>query len=68
MLYDMILEDDIEGDFFFDALDNVDSSLDTYGDYTFLVKDPSASFSFIAETNSNNDGELIYCHFSAANV
>lgn len=38
-LYDSVLGDDTEDDFFLDALEEVDSILDAYvnvGDYTFL--------------------------------
>ena len=68
---DTILEDYIDGDFFFDALEDVDSSLDSYadvGDYTFLTKDPYTPLSFPLERTANDHGEHVYCHILGANV
>ena len=70
-LYDTVLEDNIDGDFFFDALEDVDPSLDAYvdvGDYAFSIKDPYTPFSFPGEGTADNHGERIYEHISGANV
>ena len=70
-LYDTVLEDNIDSAFFFDTLEDVDSSLDAYvdvGDYTFLIKDPYTPFSFPGEGTADNHGERIYCHVLGANI
>ena len=50
-MYMTVLENDTDGDFFFDALEGTDSSLDVIktvdvGDYTFSFEDPSQLYSF----------------------
>ena len=70
-LYETVLEDDVAGDFFFDALDEIDCSLDTFvdvGDYTFLVQDPSTPFLTPDQGNADVHGERIYCHVSGASI
>ena len=57
--------------FFFDALEDVDSSLDViktveFGDYTFLYEDPSQPYSISDEGSSAQHGERIYCTTTGA--
>ena len=69
--YDIVLEDNTDGDFFFDALKDVDSSLDAYvdvDDYTFLIKDSYTPFSFPREGTANDHGEHVYCHILGTNA
>ena len=46
-----VMEDDTDGNFFFNALEEIDSNLDVInkvdvGDYTFFFEDPSHPYSF----------------------
>ena len=64
-MYMTFLEDDTDGDFFFDALEEIDSSLDVIktvdvGHYTFSFEDPFQSYSFSDEGSSAQHGERIY--------
>ena len=70
-MYMTVLEDDDDSDFFFDALEDVDSSLDViktvdFGDYTFSYEDPSQTYSFSDEGSSAQHGERIYCTTTSA--
>lgn len=64
--YDLALQDDVNGELYFDALKDIDSDLDKYGryvnvgDFTFSDNDP-LSVSWDPDQGSTHDhGERIY--------
>lgn len=61
--YDSILEYDTEGDFFFDALEDVGLSPDAHidiGDHTFFLEDPFTPFSFLTQgTTDDHDNSFM---------
>ena len=70
-MYMIVMEDDIGGDIFFGALEQIDSSLDVIntvdvGDYIFSFEDPSQLYSFSDEGSSAQHGEHIYCTTTGA--
>lgn len=65
-MFDNVLEDDVNGDYFYTVLENIDSTLDnvapTYvdlDDYTFLNDDPHLPFTFSPEGTTQDHGERI---------
>ena len=71
VVYNSVLQDDTNGDFFYDALEEVDTTLDAYvtvGDYTFSIKDPSSSFFLLNEGTAEAHGGHIYNHVSGAYI
>ena len=62
-MYMTVLEDDTDGSFFFDALEEINSSLDIIktvdvDDYTFSFEDPSQPYSFSDEGFSAQHGSI----------
>ena len=70
-MYETVLEDDTDCHFFFDALEEINSSLDVINtididDYPFSFEDPSNPYSFSNEGSAAQHREYIYCTTTGA--
>ena len=73
--YDSVLQDDVNGELYFDALEDIDSDLDKHpghfinvGDFTFSDNDPLLVYWDPDQGSADAHGERIYWHISGADV
>ena len=73
--YDSVLQDDVNGELYFDALNNIDSDLDKYpgcyvnvGDFTCSDNNPLSIYWDPGQCSAHAHGELIYWYISGADV
>ena len=73
--YDLVLQDDVNGELYFDALQDIESDLDKHpgrfvkiGDFTFLDNDHLSVYWDPDQGPADAHGERIYWHISGADV